>query len=91
MLWYRWAWQATEPLLSTPLTPTTRISVVVAARNEALHIERCVASILAQDYPAHLVEIIVVDDCSTDSTLALLQAIPAANLHSIAMAPLLQA
>jgi chlorobactene glucosyltransferase len=42
------------------------VSIIVPARNEASHLERCLRSLLAQDYPH--VEIIVVDDCSTDDT-----------------------
>lgn len=38
-----------------------KVSVVVAARNEAAFIERCVRSLLACDYPADRFEVIVVD------------------------------
>jgi len=44
------------------------VSVVIAARNEEHHIERCVASLLDQDYPAEKYTITVVDDQSTDRT-----------------------
>lgn len=47
-----------------------RVSVIVPARDEERNIERCVASLLAQDYPDF--EVIVVDDGSTDATPALL-------------------
>lgn len=47
------------------------VTVVVAARNESAHIERCIESILAQEYPADQLELIVVDDQSTDDTAAL--------------------
>ncbi|MEK6799253.1 MAG: glycosyltransferase family A protein [Planctomycetota bacterium] len=56
---------------STPLpTPPPSVSVIVAARNEEHHIAACVADLLAQDYP-HL-QLIVVDDRSTDDTPAVL-------------------
>jgi chlorobactene glucosyltransferase len=42
------------------------VSVIVPARNEARNIERCVHSVLATGYPN--VEVIVVDDQSTDGT-----------------------
>lgn len=49
-----------------------RISVVIAARNEAQHIGHCLKALLAQTYPSDLFEIIVVDDRSTDGTAAIL-------------------
>ena len=42
------------------------VSIIVPARNEEKSIERCVRSLLAQDYPRF--EVIVVDDCSEDAT-----------------------
>lgn len=46
----------------------TKISVIIPARNEELNIGNCIAAIVAQTYPANLLEIIVVDDHSTDKT-----------------------
>jgi glycosyltransferase involved in cell wall biosynthesis len=47
-----------------------RVSIVVPARDEAAHIERCVRSILAQEIDGG-VEVIVVDDGSSDETASL--------------------
>lgn len=47
---------------------STRVSVLIAARNEEKAIGRCLESVLAQRYPHDLLEIIVIDDHSTDST-----------------------
>ncbi|MDE3057319.1 MAG: glycosyltransferase [Bacteroidota bacterium] len=49
------------------------LSVVVAARNEEKNIERTLASLSALDYPKQKLEIIVVDDSSTDATLKIMQ------------------
>jgi cellulose synthase/poly-beta-1,6-N-acetylglucosamine synthase-like glycosyltransferase len=46
----------------------TTVSILIAARNEEDKIFNTIIDILAQDYPSHLVELIVVDDHSTDRT-----------------------
>ncbi len=46
------------------------VSIVVPARNEEKHIERCLISLLSQDYPNF--EVIAIDDNSTDSTLKIM-------------------
>jgi glycosyltransferase involved in cell wall biosynthesis len=51
------------------------LAVIVAARDEAGQIEAAIRSLLAQDYPA--LELIAVDDRSTDGTGAILDAIAA--------------
>jgi glycosyltransferase involved in cell wall biosynthesis len=51
-------------------TKAPKVSVIVAARNEARKIEASLRSILAQDYPN--LEFIVVDDRSTDETGSIL-------------------
>jgi chlorobactene glucosyltransferase len=50
-----------------------RVAIVVPARNEELNIERCVRSLLAQEYPH--VEVVVVDDGSTDGTASIVERI----------------
>jgi cellulose synthase/poly-beta-1,6-N-acetylglucosamine synthase-like glycosyltransferase len=47
---------------------TTRVTVMIAARNEEDKIHLTIEDILRQDYPKHLTEIIIVDDHSTDRT-----------------------
>ena len=49
-------------------TPSTKVSVIVAARDEELNIGRTIEALIAQDYPKDLTEIIFIDDHSTDST-----------------------
>lgn len=44
------------------------VSVIVPARDEAENIERCLASLLGQDYPQEKYAIVVVDDDSSDDT-----------------------
>jgi len=44
------------------------VSVVVAARNEEANLRQCLESILGNDYPKEKLEVVVVDDRSTDAT-----------------------
>jgi len=48
--------------------PVEKISVIIPARNEEKTIANCIQSLLKQNYPGELLEIIVVDDHSTDNT-----------------------
>lgn len=48
--------------------PRTFISILIPARNEAKNILPCIASILKNNYPKELFEIIVIDDHSDDET-----------------------
>lgn len=47
---------------------TTRVTILIAARNEEEKIHLTIEDILAQDYPKELTEIIICDDHSTDRT-----------------------
>src|SRR2546421_9921518 len=68
---YRYATRRPR-LTAYPPQPTgPLISVIVPARDEAVNIERCVGSILATAYQP--VEVIVVDDRSSDATPAIVE------------------
>jgi len=54
-------------------SPKNTFSIVIPARDEEDVIEKCVLSVLQNDYPAELFEVIVVDDFSTDNTAAIVQ------------------
>ena len=47
---------------------TQKISVIIPAYNIEDLLPKCVRSVAQQDYPAELLQIIVVDDGSTDGT-----------------------
>ena len=57
----------------------TKLSLVIAARNEEATIGLCLADLAAQTYPQQLMEIVVADDNSTDNTLAVINNFAAAN------------
>lgn len=50
-----------------------QISIIVAARNEETNIGRCLQSLVQQNYPAGLFEIVIADDRSTDGTSAIVR------------------
>ncbi len=57
--------QAFPPL---PRRNLPKVSVLIPAHNEQLEIDRCITSLKAQTYPHHLIEVIVINDGSTDRT-----------------------
>ncbi len=52
---------------------STKITVMIAARNEENNIRATLNDLLVQDYPKSLTEIIIADDHSTDSTAAIVR------------------
>ncbi len=52
-------------------TPSTPVSIVVAARNEAENISALLNSLQFQKYPQDLFEVIIVDDHSEDDTVSI--------------------
>lgn len=52
-----------------------RVSLLIAMRNESRHIRATLESVLMQDYPAELLEIIVADGQSTDDSCAIVRSI----------------
>ena len=54
--------------------PLPRVSILIAARDEAAALPRCLASLRNLDYPEELLEIFVGDDGSTDGTVAVAMA-----------------
>ena len=76
IIYYRQAWLQI-PEGNGQLMPvgefSTVISVIIPARNEELNIRACLGSVTDQTYPAHLYEILVVDDFSTDNTAGIVR------------------
>ncbi|MEZ4925233.1 MAG: glycosyltransferase [Saprospiraceae bacterium] len=70
MYWYGWK-SSSEFVLPEVVEDQIRVSIVVAARNEADHIMNCLASILNCSYNNNLMQLILVDDFSDDQTYEL--------------------
>jgi cellulose synthase/poly-beta-1,6-N-acetylglucosamine synthase-like glycosyltransferase len=60
---------ATRPVRKQPIEPT--VAIVIAAYNEEASIARRLENLLALDYPADKLEIVVTSDASTDRTEAI--------------------
>ena len=69
-LWLRSRFRA-RPVQAAEYTPS--ISIVMVVRNEAGVLEAKLQNLLSLDYPAGLVEIVVVSDGSKDATNDILQ------------------
>ena len=52
---------------------TPSVSIIIPARNEEQHIGFLLDDLIRQDYPAGDLQIVVVDDCSEDSTLEIVK------------------
>src|SRR5579883_2639009 len=59
--------------MAAPSPVSLRVSCVVVAHDHERYVGRALESVFAQDYPRELVEVIVVDDGSTDGTPAELE------------------
>lgn len=57
------------------------VTVILPVRNEGAYIERSLGSVLEQDYPRELVEVIVADGMSTDGTRGVVRKMAAAGAN----------
>ena len=87
ILYYRQSWlQMKNYEIDNGNVPLTTVSVIIPARNEEKNIGRCIKSILEQTYAKHLLEVIVVDDYSTDQTVNVVAAFNKSNIRIIKLA-----
>ncbi|WP_276134678.1 glycosyltransferase [Polluticoccus soli] len=87
MILYRRGWRLQPQFkVEDSYSPFIRISVIIPARDEARNIGNCIESLLAQDYPRELLEVIVVDDHSSDNTAAIVESFGQPNIRCIALA-----
>ncbi len=70
------------PVVQPTIWP--RISIIIPSYNRANELARCLRSLFLLEYPHQLVEIIVVDDASTDTTSTVLHSLlQEAEIYSI--------
>ncbi|WP_336517281.1 glycosyltransferase [Pollutibacter soli] len=84
ILYYRYLWSSI-PVFSLPrdFQPQTTVSVIIPVRNESANIAACIEAVLKQDYPSHLLNILVIDDHSEDGTVDIVKSMknPAFPIH----------
>lgn len=74
ILQYRKWFKKLQPFrANSSLSPKHFFTVIIPARDEAAGIEACIRTILNGNYPAALTELIVVNDFSTDQTVAIVE------------------
>lgn len=84
--YYERAWKRIPSFPITACSPSTKVTVIIPARNEERNIGHCLDALSAQQYPASLLELIVVNDHSTDDTAGVVLRHPAANLRLVNLA-----
>lgn len=73
MLVYMAGWQRLLKVYSTRRTEMPMLSIVVAMRNEAANIEKLLRALAKQSYPANKIQVVLVDDHSTDGSAEMAQ------------------
>ena len=88
IIYYRQGWVSIPEFDDSRQAPelTTKISVIIPARNEEQNINACLDSMCKQSYPLPLFEVIVVNDHSTDKTPVLVDAYTGRNIKRIDLA-----
>jgi cellulose synthase/poly-beta-1,6-N-acetylglucosamine synthase-like glycosyltransferase len=82
MLWYSLGWKRLKNFSpANQKTGHTAVTVIIPARNEAENLPALLGALQKQTYSADLLEVIVIDDFSTDETAAVVRNFPAANIH----------
>lgn len=81
--------QSFNPL--QPVSGNTKVTVIIPARDEEDNLPPLLTALKAQTYPAHLFEVIVIDDFSSDNTAAVVQQFPAANVKLLQLSRFLSA
>ncbi len=80
--YYRRSWNAI-PYFNLSGEPGSKVSVIIPARNEEENIGACLQSLINQNYDPELLEIIVVNDHSTDGTEEVVKRFNRANIKLI--------
>lgn len=81
ILFYHIGWLSLKLWNTESAKRETKVSVIVAARNEEENIGNCMHDLLSQDYPDDNFEVLIVDDFSSDKTAEIAKEISSPNLR----------
>ena len=80
---YTLGWYKVQAITNKDFTP--KVSIVIAMRNEENEVERLLQNLQSQIYPTDKLELILVNDHSTDNTLNILNSSQLDNLQVVNM------
>ncbi len=83
IIYYWQSWRSIPVFMAPGEIPSVSVSIIIPARNEEKNIGILLQSLQEQTYPKELVEIIVVDDHSTDLTAQIATQFPGVKLLSL--------
>ncbi len=89
--WTSWVSIADFRFKNLDFKPSTKITVIIPARNEEENMAACLDSVSNQSYPNELYEVLVVDDHSTDKTAAIVKNFAGKNVKLISLKDLIPA
>lgn len=87
----RWFLKVKTFIPASAILPDIFFTVIIPARNEEGKIGKCLQTVLNQNYPSHLFEVIVADDYSTDNTAGIIKSLQQefSNLHLLQLEKML--
>lgn len=83
VLYYWYSWKIVPEYAPAGNHFTTKVSVIIPARNEEKHIGRLLKALQKQTYPEELTEVIVIDDHSTDRSAEIVRSFERVKLLSL--------
>jgi cellulose synthase/poly-beta-1,6-N-acetylglucosamine synthase-like glycosyltransferase len=73
--YYRRSWNRIPSFVPDSSEPGTSISVIISVRNEEKNLATLIQSLNVQNYPAALLEVLIIDDHSADGSWSILQSL----------------
>lgn len=85
--WVIRQWHKLPVFEPDPAGKAPSVTILIAARNEAVNIRHCLQALARQDYPEQALQIVVIDDHSTDNTAAIVESFPHPNIDLLKLPP----